>query len=60
MSGTDLNTMQGTMRGYFNMALVKKETSYAQVGDNLDAFNLDEESMFNLAVEPFHLAATNA
>ena len=37
MSGTDLNTMHGTMCGYFNMALVKKGTSYGQVGDSLDA-----------------------
>jgi len=60
MSGTDLNTMHGTMCGYFNMALVKKGTSYGQVGDSLDAFNLDEEFIFKLPVEPFQLAATNA
>ena len=60
MSGTDLNTMHGTMCGYFNMALVKKGTSYGQVGDSLDAFDLAEEFIFKLPVEPFQLAATNA
>jgi len=51
MSGTELSSKHGSMEGRFTMAEVERGTAPGRVGDELDAFCLEEDALFDLKVE---------
>ena len=55
MSGCELPSRNGTMRGALHMAIVPPRTRPAMVGDDVDAFQSEEQ--FQLVVQPFPLIA---
>lgn len=55
MSGCELGSSEGHMKGSFHMALVDKHTRSALVGDPVQAFKLPAERRFELPVAPFKL-----
>jgi uncharacterized protein affecting Mg2+/Co2+ transport len=57
MSGCDIRSSTGSMRGSFHMAVVDDDTESAQVGDPVDALRAPKEKLFELTVQPFRLIA---
>ena len=57
MSGCELSTETGTMRGCLHLALVDPNTKSAQVGDPIETFQLPKEKHFETPVAPFKLIA---
>lgn len=57
MSGCELSTETGSMRGCLHLAIVDPVTESAYVGDPIDAFQLPEEKHFEIPVESFNLIA---
>ena len=55
MSGCELGSYEGHMKGSFHMAMVDKRTRSALVGDPVQAFKLPAERRFELPVAPFKL-----
>jgi uncharacterized protein affecting Mg2+/Co2+ transport len=58
MSGCDLQTPTGTMRGSLHLAMVDDDTVSAQVGDPVDALHAPKEKLFEVPVQPFRLIST--
>lgn len=55
MSGTDLTSTKGTMKGHFYMARVPSDTHSAKTGDHVKALKGDDK--FEVEVAPFPLEA---
>eukprot|EP00548_Thalassiothrix_antarctica_P002224 CAMPEP_0194136520 /NCGR_PEP_ID=MMETSP0152-20130528/6537_1 /TAXON_ID=1049557 /ORGANISM="Thalassiothrix antarctica, Strain L6-D1" /LENGTH=158 /DNA_ID=CAMNT_0038833219 /DNA_START=521 /DNA_END=997 /DNA_ORIENTATION=- len=53
MSGCELSTDKGEMKGHFHMAVVPPLTASAMVGDHIDT--IQESEKFELPVDPFPL-----
>lgn len=57
MSGCDLFTKHGTMKGSFHMAIVDGSTRSAIVGDPIDVFGEQNPIVFEMPVHEFALEA---
>lgn len=55
MSGCDLNNNTGRMDGFFHMAIVDPSTKSGRVGDDIAAFNFEEDMKFTMPIGPFNL-----
>lgn len=57
ISGCDLFTKHGTMKGSFHMAIVDGSTRSAIVGDPIDVFGEQNPIVFEMPVHEFALEA---
>lgn len=57
MSGCELTTTTGYMKGSFHLCIVPKDTPHAVTGQDIEAFSSDKQ--FEGVVEPFLLLADN-
>jgi hypothetical protein len=57
MSGSDLATPKGIMKGHFYMAWVPPGSPSVKAGDDIDFLNLQEEDKLQVTVAPFSLEA---
>lgn len=55
MSGTDLTTSRGVMKGHFYMVRVPDNATSAKSGDDIEALHMDEK--LEIAVAAFPLVA---